>query len=171
MVEATSILVMGPAGCGKTTVGQAVAQRLGWTFVDADAYHPAANRAKMARGQALTDADRWPWLERLAAVVVEHEGAGDGVVMACSALKRAYREALGFRGLYRQVVELRAASDVLRERLSQRPGHFVGPELCDSQLAILEPADEGVVVDADASVETVTDRVLIRVGAARPSRH
>jgi len=155
---------MGPAGCGKSAVGQGLASRLGMTFVDGDDYHPPSNRAKMTRGEPLTDADRWPWLECLADLVAHHEAAGCRVVLACSALKREYRHVLGFPGPKRALVELIVSRDILRHRLSRRQDHFVGPELLDTQLATLEHATDGARVSADAAVETVVQRVLPYLG-------
>lgn len=156
---------MGVAGCGKTTVGQRLAGRLGAVFLDADDYHPRANVAKMQRGEPLTDADRWPWLAAVAAAVADAEAAGNAMVLACSALKQDYRRALGFPASQRFVVELRLAREALARRLARRGQHFFDAGLLDSQLATLEPADEGVVVSADADIDTVVERVLLCLGA------
>lgn len=159
-----SVLLMGPAGCGKTRVGGELADHLGAVFLDADDYHPEANLAKMRRGEALIEADRWPWLAAVAEAVGDAEERAEAVVLACAALKRTYRRALGFPGERRFVVELRVAREALAQRLSQRSDHFFDAGLLDSQLAILEPAEEGFVVAADAPTETVIQRILLVLG-------
>lgn len=155
---------MGAAGCGKTTVGERLAQRLNAVFLDADDYHPPANVAKMQRGYALTDTDRWPWLAASADAVRSRRSEGYAVVLACSALKRAYRQALGFPGVARFVIELRVSRELLAQRLAKRSDHFFDPTLLDSQLAIREPAQDGLAVAADGSVNTVVQRVLTELG-------
>jgi gluconokinase len=156
-----SVVVMGVSGSGKTTVGERLAAALGLRFVDADDMHPAANVAKMTDGIPLTDTDRWPWLDAVGAVLAQ----GD-VVVACSALRRSYRDRLRLAAPRVRVVYLQVDRDVLAERLAHRPGHFMPATLLDSQLETLEPpgADEGALwVDADASVDetvaTVVDRL------------
>lgn len=134
------IVVMGVAGSGKSAVGAALAQALGHGFCDVDGLHPAANVAKMAAGTPLTDADRWPWLDRVAAELA----ARPPLVMACSALRRAYRDRIragaGGPVLF---IHLTGPRQVIAERLAARKGHFMPPALLDSQLATLEPPGEG----------------------------
>lgn len=149
------VIVMGPAGAGKTTVGAALAAALGWAFHDADDFHTPEARARMRAGVPLDDADRAPWLARLADLVVETIADGRSAVLACSALRRAYRRALvppGAAGRCVRIVHLEAPPAVLAERLAGRPGHFFPPALLDSQLAALEPPDGG---DEPAPVLTV----------------
>jgi len=134
-----AVVVMGVSGSGKTTVGQALAERLGWAFVDADDLHPPENRAKMASGEGLTDADRGPWLDRVRATIEAHIAAGEPVVVACSALKRAYRERVGSGEPDVAFVWLDVTEAVLRERLAERDGHFAGADLLPSQLEAFEP--------------------------------
>ena len=142
------LVVMGVAGSGKTTVGQRLAGELGIDFVDGDDLHPAANVAKMTAGVPLDDDDRAPWLERVAEVL----GANDaGVVVACSALKRIYRELIRERcrnaGRPLKFVHLDVAPEVVRQRVADRPGHFMGTDMVDSQFAALEsPIGESDVV-------------------------
>ncbi|MEM1057074.1 MAG: gluconokinase, GntK/IdnK-type [Bacteroidota bacterium] len=131
------LVVAGPAGSGKTSLGREVAARLGWAFEDADAHHSEAAKQKMARGEGLTDADRAPWLSRLADLVRERTEAGPPTVLACSALKRAYRETLLSSG--GQLVWMYVPSEVLRQRLAERTGHVAGLDLLPSQLRDVEP--------------------------------
>jgi 6-phosphogluconate dehydrogenase len=152
------IVVMGPAGAGKTTVGRALATALGWTFADADDFHPPANVARMRAGQPLGDAERAPWLAALAAHVARCVAGGQGAVLACSALRQRYRAALVPPGTAHAVrfVYLHVDAAVLAERLAVRAGHFFAPALLASQLATLEPpgADEPAPVltlDGDQS--------------------
>src|SRR5437773_5096354 len=146
---------MGAAGAGKTTIGRALAAELGWAFVDGDDRHPPPNIEKLRAGQPLSDADRAPWLAALHATIARSVGRREQLVLACSALKRRYREIL--RGDCRQVrfVYLKASKAELARRLSVRAGHFVGPDILDSQLAALEEpsGDEALFVDATGSPE------------------
>jgi gluconokinase len=134
-----SYVVMGVAGTGKSTVGAALAQALGLDFVEGDAYHPASNLQRMAAGIPLTDADRSPWLDALAARLRAAEAAGAGLVMACSALKRSYREVLRAGTAAVTFIYLHGDRQLLVERLARRRDHFMPPSLLDSQLAALEP--------------------------------
>jgi gluconokinase len=158
----TLAVVMGVSGAGKTTVGRLLARRLGSEFLDADDFHSPANRAKMASGVALSDVDRAPWLEALAGALEARARAGRSAVLACSALKRSYRDRLRVGPAVR-FVYLRVAIDVLRRRLAQRTGHYFRPELLTSQLEVLEePSDaEALVVDDDgaASPEALASRI------------
>lgn len=133
---------MGVSGSGKTTIGRLVSERLGWAFIEGDAFHPAANIAKMAGGRALDDADRRPWLEALARELDGVRAAHGSAVLACSALKRSYRAVLGGGASDIAVVFLTAPVPVLRERMRARPGHFMPASLLESQLATLEPPSE-----------------------------
>lgn len=145
MSRSRSVVVMGVSGSGKSTVGELLAARLGIRFVDGDALHPPANVAKMAAGHPLGDADRAPWLDAVGGVLA----AGD-VVVACSALKRAYRDRLRAAAPALALVVLDGPREVLAERMGHRPGHFMPVALLDSQLATLEPpADDEhpIVVD------------------------
>lgn len=143
------IIVMGVSGCGKSTYGAARAAAMGAAFVEGDALHGADNIAKLRAGQPLTDADRWPWLDRIAGAVNEALARGEHVVATCSALKRAYRDRLRARiGARVRFVLLDVAVDELRRRVAARAGHFMPPALLDSQLTTLEwpDADEGVEI-------------------------
>jgi gluconokinase len=147
------IVLMGPAGAGKTTVGVALAQSLGWQFLDADDFHSAANVQKMHRGVGLTDADRAPWLAAMRDALAGALARETNVVLACSALKEEYRRALLPAGDASRVrfVYLRADEAVLRERLAHRKGHYAGAELLASQLETLEEPTDALWVDASRS--------------------
>ena len=127
------ILVMGATGAGKTTVGKLLAQSLGWIFLDADDFHSSANREKMHRGIPLSDADRAPWLEAIHDALVRRAGEGQDVVLACSALKQAYRDTLG-TGLQMKIVFLRGSPEQLRHNLAARQHHFAGEDLIRASL-------------------------------------
>lgn len=166
-----ALVVMGTAGAGKTAVGTAVAAALGVRFIEGDAFHPAANREKMAAGVPLTDDDRAGWLQALAAELRAARAAGQGVVLACSALRRTYRDVLRGGDDRVRFVFLDASRTVLEDRMAARTGHFMPVSLLDSQLATLEPpaADEGALhVDATKPLGAVVADVLARV---RPEQH
>jgi carbohydrate kinase (thermoresistant glucokinase family) len=132
------IVLMGVAGSGKTTVGQLLAARLGWTFLDADWLHPEANVRKMRSGLPLTDEDRWPWLNAIAERIDTLRNEGSRVVVACSALRRAYRNVLVDGHGDVRLAYLEGAAATLHERLRGRDGHFMPASLLDSQFAALE---------------------------------
>jgi gluconokinase len=150
------IVVFGVTGTGKTRVGSALAEALGWMFIDADDFHEEANRTKLRRGIALNDEDRRPWLTRLRGIIQESLTQRRNTVLACSALKRAYRRYLRV-GPEVVFVYLRTETHVLEERLRRRRGHFANPVLLQSQLETLEePLDDTLTVDtADSPVKIV----------------
>lgn len=155
------IVVMGVSAVGKSTIGSGIAERLGVPFRDADDLHPAANVAKMRAGSPLDDDDRWPWLDIVGGEM--QAAAASGLVMACSALRRVYRDRLRAQAPAIAFVHLHAADAVLTARAAGRSGHFMPPSLLASQLATLEPlgGDElGLVVDVDATVEEIVDRAV-----------
>ena len=145
------VVLMGVCGCGKTTVGRMVAEALGWPFLDADDFHPAANVARMRAGTALTDDDRWPWLDRLAAEMAAINARGAHAVLACSALKQAYRDRLARAGDVR-FVYMKGDRATIAPRLAARPGHYMPASLLDSQLATLEEPVDATVVDIRAPI-------------------
>jgi len=153
------IIVMGVTGSGKTTMGQRLAETLGWQFHDADDFHPPANKTKMHAGIPLTDEDRWPWLRAMRAVIEEALAGNVGTVVTCSALKRAYRDVLSGGLPNVHYVHLTGDADVLATRLAGRRGHFMNPALLDSQLATLEAPADAIDVDValtpDQQVEFV----------------
>lgn len=149
------ILLMGVAGAGKTTVGQALARELNWRFVDADDYHSADSIAKMQAGIALEDADRAPWLESLRTAITNWTNAGENVVLACSALKEAYRDVLTVSPKVK-IVFLKGSYDLISHRLSQRPQHYMNPGLLRSQFDALEVPYGLVTIDV---VQTVPQMI------------
>lgn len=155
------LIIMGVAGVGKTVVGRAVAEAFGWAFADADAYHPEANVAKMADGEGLTDADRAPWLAALRRLIEHHLDSDRPLVLACSALKAAYRDRLHVDDRVR-FIWLDVPRTVIARRLQDRSDHFAGTTLLPSQLATLEPpqSNEALRVDAQGTIEDTVRRVI-----------
>lgn len=161
------VVVMGVSGSGKSTVGAALAERLGTGFTDADALHPPANVALMQAGTPLTDDDRRPWLDAVGAELAAHTATG--LVVACSALRRVYRDRL--RGHAPRTVFLHLAGDaaVLAGRMEHRHGHFMPPALLESQLATLEPLDDdeaGATLDLAAGVDDLVAQGVAALAAA-----
>jgi gluconokinase len=162
----TAIVVMGVAGCGKSTVAEGLAERLGWPMVEGDDLHSAENKAKMSAGTPLTDADRMPWLRAIRDWIDQAPGH---VIVTCSALRRSYRDLLRTANGRVRFVHLTGTRAVLGSRIGARTGHFMPPSMLISQLETLEPLDpdeDGVVVDIDASAEEIVDRALTRLGLA-----
>lgn len=161
------VLLTGVSGSGKSTIGTLLAARQRWAFEDGDALHPPANIAKMRAGIPLTDTDRWPWLHAVADWMDQRIAAGQQAVVACSALKRAYRELLRDGRPQLRIVFLSVGPDVLAARLAARHGHFFGASLLDSQLAALEPPgpEEGVLtVEASAPAAEVVTAITSGLG-------
>lgn len=160
------LVVMGVSGCGKSSVGRRVASALGWAFLEGDDLHPPANRARMRAGQPLDDADRAPWLDAIGAWMDARLTAGESGVIACSALKRRYREQLAGHRPGTRFCWLRVDPEQLRQRLRRRHDHFMPASLLDSQLATLEPPGAGepaFTVNADTDLETTVRQVLRRL--------
>jgi gluconokinase len=156
------IVIMGPAGAGKTTIGTLLAHSLGWRYLEADDFHSAANVEKMRRGIPLTDADRAPWLASMRDALRTAIEREERVVLACSALKGRYRSALLPPNATREQVRfvyLRASAALLRDRLAHRVGHFAGPELVNSQLETLEEPSDALWVDASRSPEEIVAEI------------
>lgn len=165
--EPRHVVVMGVSGSGKSSVAEAVAERTGWVFAEGDDFHPPANVAKMSRGQALTDDDRRPWLESLGSWTAEQHRRGRSTVMACSALRRSYRDILRAPAPTTDFVLLDGPRALLLERMSGR-AHFMPSSLLDSQLATLERFDDderGVVVSIEGTLDEVVARTLAALGA------
>jgi gluconokinase len=154
---------MGVSGCGKSTIAQALSDRLGWPFEEGDSLHPAANVAKMAAGHPLTDADRWPWLEKVADWIEGELDSGRNGIVTCSALKRSYRDILDRRGSGVEFVYLAGTHAEIEARLNHREGHFMPASLLDSQFATLEEpaADEPAIrVDIEPGTVQVVSNIL-----------
>ncbi len=160
------LVLMGVSGSGKTTIGTLLAERMGTMFADADDYHPAANKAKMAAGVALNDADRQPWLETLNGVLRGWYETGKGGVLACSALKEKYRGTLAGGMPQRAVsfVLLDGSKDLIAQRLAARQHEYMNPKLLESQLATLEKPKEAYTVVNDKTPGEVVDEILKHVG-------
>lgn len=158
------VLVMGVSGAGKSTIGQALADALGADFLEADTFHSDANIAKMSSGTPLTDSDRWPWLDAIGTALDQAVMKGGRVVLACSALKQAYRDRLlkdGGRAGF--TVFLKGDSALIASRLSGRSGHYMPPALLPSQFAALEPPEDAIVVDIDQPPETILRQILASI--------
>jgi gluconokinase len=158
-----ALVVMGVSGSGKTTIAEALAKRIGWRFEDGDKFHPASNIAKMSAGIPLTDEDRWPWLQAIADEIDRLCGKSQRTVVACSALKRIYRNVLVHGRDDVRIILLDGTQQLIAGRLAARRGHFMPPGLLDSQFATLErPADDerAVTVSIDATVEAIVDDIV-----------
>jgi gluconokinase len=165
------IVLMGVSGCGKSTTGAALSQKLGWPFRDADSFHPPANVEKMSRGVPLTDEDRWPWLDAIAWWIDERCEAGEHGIVSCSALKRAYRKRIISTGGDVQLVYLKGDMALIGQRLRGRKHHFMPASLLDSQFATLEEpgADEGaLIVSIAMSPRRVIGTIIERLGLEVP---
>jgi gluconokinase len=159
------IIVFGVSGAGKTTVGELLARELGWHFLEADDFHPAANIEKMRGGNPLTDSDRWPWLDRLREQIERCVAAGENAVLACSALKRAYRQHLRLSGDVK-LVFLRGDYELISEQLCHRHGHFMDPTLLRSQFADLEepqPNEDVITIELGRTPEELVDEIKTKL--------
>jgi gluconokinase len=159
----TIVVVMGVSGSGKTTIAAGLARKEGWLLLEGDQFHPPANIAKMKAGTPLTDADRWPWLQAIAAREDELRANGQSAVVACSALKRAYRNILIGDRPDTLLVYMRGSKALIAERMKARKDHFMPPALLDSQFDTLEepgPDEHPIVVDIGGSVESVTQEAF-----------
>ena len=159
-MKARFVIVMGVAGSGKTTVGEQLAQRLGWNFYDADAFHPAENIAKMANGTPLNDTDRVPWLAALNALISTSLKENRPAVLACSALKESYRRQLlaGNEGV--QFVYLKGSYDLIWSRISRRKDHYMKPQMLQSQFEALEEPSDALTVDVSLPVAEIVRGIV-----------
>jgi len=155
------VLVMGVSGSGKNTIGEPLARRLGWKFIDGDDYHPPENVKKMAAGIPLQDEDRWPWLDRLNALLRQEKDA----VLACSALKESYRRRLlaGIRDY--AVVHLRGSFELIRRRVEARRHRYMPASLLQSQFDTLEPPRDAIDIDVSRDVDASVNAILKRLSA------
>jgi len=163
------VIVFGVSGAGKTTVGKLLARGLGWHFVEADDFHPAANIKKMRSGRLLTDEDRWPWLERLREEIERLVATGKNAVMACSALKRAYRDRLRV-GNEVKFVFLRGDVALVQKRLRSRRSHFMNPDLLQSQFDDLEetrPDEEVLTIELGGTPEEIVNEIKTKLHLVR----
>jgi gluconokinase len=159
------VIVMGVVGAGKTTVGRLLAEQAGWEFADADDFHPAANVEKIRQGIALNDDDRRPWLERLRAAITRWIAEKRNVVLACSALKRGYRQELQV-GPEVRFVYLKGSADLIAQRLHSRAGHFANEQILASQFADLEEPQEAVTVEIGPTPQQIVAEIRQRLGLA-----
>ena len=157
------VIVMGVVGAGKTTVGRLLAQELGWEFADADDYHPPSNVEKISHGIPLTDEDRAPWLQLLHNAIARWIAAGSSVVLACSALKSAYRETLD-GGPDVHFIYLKGPATLIAQRLHSRHGHFANEQILASQFTDLEEPTEAVAVDIGPSPQEIVREIRKRLG-------
>lgn len=157
-----AILVFGVAGSGKTTIGRMLADHLGWAFLDADDLHPEANVEKMRSGVALDDADRWPWLDAVGGWIDARAREGSASVVACSALKRAYRARLRAGRPQLRAIYLAGSEALIAKRLEHRSGHYWPASLLPTQFAALEPPDpdeHAIVVDVGPPAEVLVEAI------------
>ncbi len=164
-----AMILMGPSGAGKTALGEALAARLGWPFLEGDALHPPENVAKMTRGIPLDDADRAPWLAALRDRISQEAARTPGLIVACSALKRRYRDLLREARAEVRFLELTADPALIGARLARRRGHFMPASLLASQIAALEPLapdEPGAAISTEAGPEETLRRALAALGAA-----
>lgn len=169
-----ALVVMGVSGSGKSTIADRLAERLSWTYEDGDRFHPAGNVAKMSVGQPLTDEDRWPWLQAIADEIDRVCRAGQRTVVACSALKRAYRDILVHGRDDVRIVFLNGTRELIADRLAARKDHFMPPGLLASQFKTLEPplaSENPVTVSIDASVEAIVADIIRQLGLDPVENH
>jgi gluconokinase len=163
------IILMGVSGAGKTTIGEILSGKLDLPLFDADEFHSAASIDKMRNGIPLNDADRWPWLDRMNAALREREARGDSMLLACSALKQAYRDRLSKGTAEIRWIYLKGRFELIRERLEARKGHYMKAGLLESQFAALEEPEDALSIDIDDSPNSIADSILRRLQAL-PSR-
>lgn len=157
---AAAVVVMGVSGAGKTTVGRLLADQLGWEFVEGDDHHSPESIEKMAAGTPLSDRDRWPWLDRLRALLIEQLDSGQSLVLACSALNEAYRGVLVDGDTRVHVVYLKADLATIEPRIESRQGHYMKVPMLAGQFQALEEPENGIVADAAATPTEIVARVI-----------
>lgn len=159
------LVLMGVSGSGKTTVGQILSGKLGWPLLDADEFHSAANIEKMSNGIPLEDADRWPWLDRMNAALRAREARGESVLLACSALKQAYRDRISRSVAEMRWIYLKGGFELIRKRLEARKGHYMKAGLLESQFATLEEPKDALGVDIADTADSIANSILHRLQA------
>jgi gluconokinase len=165
-VKPVTVVLMGVAGSGKSTVMERMAERFGWPSAEADSFHSAANVAKMSAGRPLTDDDRWPWLRAIATWIGERERHAEAAVVTCSALRRSYRDLLRDGHPSVRFVHLAVDPEVLEQRMAQRRGHYMPASLLGSQLDTLEPlepGEPGIVVSGELPPDRIVDEIAARL--------
>lgn len=154
-------MLMGVSGSGKTTLGRRLAGKLGWSFYDADDFHPQSNLEKMSRGIPLTDEERWPWLDRLRSLILELIEMDHQAVLACSALKASYRERLLRDTRQTALVYLRGDYELIKRRMEARQDHFFDASMLKSQFEILEEPNESTVVNINAPIDAIVNEIIM----------
>ena len=157
------VILMGVSGVGKTTIGQILSDKLGWPLFDADEFHSAASIEKMRSGIPLEDADRWPWLDRMNAMIRQKEARGESVLLACSALKQVYRDRLAKGAAEVRWVYLKGSFELIRQRLEARKGHYMKAGLLESQFAALEEPMDALSFGIEDSPDAIADAILRRL--------
>jgi gluconokinase len=169
LTNVSALVVMGVSGAGKSTIGAMLARRLGWEYEDGDWFHPQRNVDKMHAGHPLTDDDRWPWLRAIARNIDETRERGGHAIVACSALKRAYRGILIGERPDVRLIYLKGDRNLIARRLASRDGHFMPPQLLDSQFATLEEPRAGehpIVVSIDAPPRAIVETIMEKLGVS-----
>lgn len=164
------IIVMGVSGSGKSTIGRALAERLGWEYLEGDDFHPRSNIEKMASGNALTDDDRMPWLRELANAAAKVSAQGKGAVIACSALKEKYRAVLRDAGTEVKFVWLRGSEELISKRMTERV-HFMNPKLLTSQFEALEEPQDAWTLQIEQSPLEIVTEIANRIESQKRTSH
>ena len=169
-----ALIVMGVSGSGKSTIAETLAARLRWTYEDGDRFHPQSNVAKMSAGYPLTDDDRWPWLQAIADEINRASATSKHLVIACSALKRTYRDVLVHGRDDVRIVYLDGSRELIAARLASRKNHFMPPGLLDSQFSTLEvpgPDENTIAVSIDGSVAVIIDDIVSKLSLGNSAYH